>query len=98
MKTRLFILGICTVSFLGVSCRQSAETEHKVFATPLVESRFDRSKPLEVVEVAQAIQAPQSLKLSQIASSIEYYTVGTGNYTVKQVISLPKDSAFITFN
>ena len=35
---------------------------------------------------------------SQIASEIEYYTVGDARFTVTQAIELPDSNAFITFN
>lgn len=38
------------------------------------------------------------LKLSQIASKLEYYNVGDARYTVTQAIAIPDSDAFITFN
>ena len=98
MKTRLFILGIIITLLAFVSCKQTVETLPHTPASPQTEAQFDRSHPEKIIDVNQAIENSQPLKLSQIASSIEYHLVGDGAYTVKQVISLPKDSAFITFN
>ena len=53
--------------------------------------------PLKIVDVEQASRKPAPLKLSQIASEIEYYTVGDARFTVTQAIELPDSNAFITF-
>ena len=98
MKTRLFILGIIITLLAFVSCKQTVETLPHTPASPQTEAQFDRSQTVKLIDVNQAIENSQPLKLSQIASSIEYHLVGDGAYTVKQAIEMPEDSAFITFN
>lgn len=98
MKTQLFILGIIITLLAFVSCKQTVETLPHTPASPQTEAQFDRSQPVKIIDVNQAIENSQPLKLSQIASSIEYHLVGDGAYTVKQAIEMPEDSAFITFN
>ena len=63
-----------------------------------MKARIDRSEPVKTVDVEQAAENPVPLKLSQIASKIEYYTVGDARFTVTQAIELPDSGAFITFN
>lgn len=63
-----------------------------------MEAQIDRSEPVKIVDVEQASRKPAPLKLSQIASEIEYYTVGDARFTVTQAIELPDSNAFITFN
>lgn len=43
-------------------------------------------------------QETRSVEVEQIASEIEYYTVGDARFTVTQAIELPDSNAFITFN
>lgn len=80
-------------------CKQAEEKKERHIPTaPQMEARIDRSEPVKIIDVEQAVEKPVQLKLSQIASQIEYYTVGDGRYTITQAIEIPDSNAFITFN
>lgn len=92
MKRNLFLLCGLIGLLLSAGCR-----EHQT-KSPQLEARYDRSVTPAEVDVEKALQNQKQLKLSQIASEIEYYIVGDANYHVAQAIALPDSNAFITFN
>ena len=98
MKKHLFAIGILSVLLITTGCKQTEEKARHIPTAPQMEARIDRSEPVKIVDVEQAYENPAPLKLSQIASSIEYYTVGDARFTVTQAIELPDSNAFITFN
>ena len=62
---------------LAASCQSKQEKEPVYVPKSLhLEARIDRSEPVQIIDVEKALQNPEALKLSQIASEIEYYTVG----------------------
>lgn len=102
MGKHLVIICICAVC-IGVfsSCREKEKTTKSIeqSASPKYSGQVDYSVEPIRIDVEEAIDKPASpLKLSQIASEIEYYVVGDGNYTVTQAIAIPDSNAFITFN
>ena len=98
MKKHLFTIGILSVLLITTGCKQTEEQARHIPAAPQMEAQIDRSEPVKIVDVEQASRKPAPLKLSQIASEIEYYTVGDARFTVTQAIELPDSNAFITFN
>lgn len=102
MGKHLVIICICAVcSGLLSSCRENVKTTKSVeqSASPKYNGRVDYSVEPVRINVEEVIDKSASpLKLSQIASEIEYYVVGDGNYTVTQAIAIPDSNAFITFN
>ena len=84
---------------LAASCQSKQEKEPVYVPKSLhLEARIDRSEPVQIIDVERALQNPEPLKLSQIASEIEYYTVGDARYTVTQAIQIPDSNAFLTLN
>ena len=98
MKKHLFTIGILSVLLITTGCKQTEEKARHIPAAPQMEAQIDRSEPVKIVDVEQASRKPAPLKLSQLASEIEYYTVGDARFTVTQAIELPDSNAFITFN
>ena len=98
MKKHLFTISILSVLLLATGCKQTEEKVRHIPTAPQMKARIDRSEPVKTVDVEQAAENPVPLKLSQIASEIEYYTVGDARFTVTQAIELPDSGAFITFN
>lgn len=92
---------ICSIAVLTLlaGCREKEAGQSHPSATPQFTARYDRSAPVPAIQVEQALQAPPtSLKLSQIASEIDYYIVGDVRFPVTQAIAIPDSDAFITFN
>ena len=84
---------------LAASCQSKQEKKSVYVPKSLhMEARIDRSEPVQIIDVEKALQNPAPLKLSQIASEIEYYTVGDARYTVTQAIQIPDSNAFLTLN
>ena len=98
MKKHLFTISILSVLLLATGCKQTEEKVRHIPTAPQMKARIDRSEPVKTMDVEQASENPVPLKLSQIASEIEYYTVGDARFTVTQAIELPDSGAFITFN
>lgn len=76
MKKHLFTISILSVLLLATGCKQTEEKVRHIPTAPQMKARIDRSEPVKTVDVEQAAENPVPLKLSQIASEIEYYTVG----------------------
>lgn len=98
MKKHLFTFGLLSVLLLASGCKQAEEAKQHIPSAPQMEARIDRSESVKIIDVEQALENPEPLKLSQIASRIEYYIVGDARFTVTQAIELPDSNAFITFN
>ena len=98
MKKQFHTLSILSALMMITGCKQAEEAKQHIPTAPQTEARIDRSEPVKIVDVEQASQKPEPLKLSQIASKIEYYTVGDARFTVTQAIELSDSNAFITFN
>lgn len=99
--TFYFIALIFVINLSG--CTQKKDNNNRkegiLPLAPQYEAKYDRSTPISLIDIEQAITSPStSLKLSQIASEIEYYRVGDANFTVKQAIAIPDSNAFLTFN
>lgn len=98
MKTNQPVLISILLTSAVVGCKQ---TDNKVChqpAPPQYEAVYDRSTAPLQIEIEQSLQHPANLKLSQIASQLEYYTVGDARFPVTQAIEIPDNNAFITFN
>ncbi|WP_293667367.1 DUF4933 domain-containing protein [uncultured Parabacteroides sp.] len=96
MRKQFFTLSLLSALLAATGCKQ--EMKPHVPTAPQMEARVDRSEPVKIVDVEQASRKTEPLKLSQIASEIEYYTVGDARYPVTQAIEIPDSNAFITFN
>lgn len=96
MRKQFFTLSLLSVLLAATGCKQ--EMKPHVPTAPQMEARVDRSEPVKIVDVEQASRKTEPLKLSQIASEIEYYTIGDARYPVTQAIEIPDSNAFITFN
>lgn len=93
------------ILFLGISlsgCKLKDNQQESIStrqpASPRFEARYDHSNPPAEIDIEKAIQRPAPLKLSQIASKLEYYNVGDARFTPTQAIAIPDSDAFITFN
>lgn len=86
---------ICLLS----SCKENNKNTPRPATPPKYEGKVDNSATSTYIDLEKALSDErQLLKLSQIASEIEYYVVGDANYTVTQAIALPDSNAFLTFN
>lgn len=65
-------------------------------ASPLYTATYDYSIPPERIDIESAIETSSPLRLSQIASSIEYYAVGDDKYPVTDVVAT--GDGFIALN
>ena len=83
---------------LATGCCEFGTGKKHIPTGPQFEARFDRSTPPARIAIEQALQATKPLKLSQVASEIEYYRVGDATYPVTQAIAVPDSNAFITLN
>lgn len=100
MKNYLTIICICLtyISMLS-SCKEKSETNIRPVTPPKYEGKVDNSAIPIHIDLEEALNKDRNpLKLSQIASEIDYYIVGDGNYTVTQAIAIPDSNAFLTFN
>lgn len=75
------------------SCQQRNQP-----TSPQYEPEYNSSTTPALIDIEKALNHPAMLKLSQIASKLEYYNVGDARYTVTQAITIPDSDAFITFN
>lgn len=100
MRTYPVLICLCAawISILS-SCKEKEEKSIRPFTPPKYNGKVDLSVAPANIDVAEALdKSTTSLKLSQIASQIDYYIVGDGNYTITQAIAVPDSDAFITFN
>lgn len=100
MKTLYILIATCAVCLGTLSgCKQKEGKSIRPITPPKYEGKVDFSVAPTHIDLESALDGEkQPLKLSQIASEIDYYIVGDGNFTVKQAISIPDSNAFITFN
>lgn len=63
---------------------------------PQYTARYDRTKPVEMIDVESAISTSSDVRLSEVASTIEYFQVGDDKYPVTDVIAV--DGGFIALN
>ena len=100
MKTLYILIATCAVCLGTLSgCKQKEGKSTRPITPPKYEGKVDYSVAPTHIDLESALNGEkQPLKLSQIASEIDYYIVGDGNFTVKQAISIPDSNAFITFN
>ena len=76
MKKQFFSLSLLSALLAVTGCKQqTGEAKPHIPTAPQMEARVDRSEPVKIVDIEQAFQKPEQLKLSQIASEIEYYTL-----------------------
>lgn len=101
MKTYPVLICLCAawISILS-SCKGKEDKSIPSLTPPKYSGKVDLSAaPANIIDVAEALdKSTTPLKLSQIASQIDYYIVGDGNYTITQAIAVPDSDAFITFN
>lgn len=63
---------------------------------PQYTARYDRTKPVEMIDVESAISTSSDVRLSEVASTIEYFQVGDDKYPVTDVVAV--DGGFIALN
>lgn len=92
------VVGLSLLS--GCKEKETKEVNTAPAITPAkYEGKVDNSIIPTYIDLEKALNDEQQpLKLSQIASEIDYYIVGDGNYTVKQAIAITDSNAFLTFN
>ena len=66
------------------SCQQRNQP-----TSPQYEPEYNSSTTPALIDIEKALNHPAMLKLSQIASKLEYYNVGDARYTVTQAIAIP---------
>lgn len=74
----------------------SVITDHHIPAPAQYTVRYDYSIPPERIDVESAMATSQSVRLSQVASHIEYYAVGDDKYPVTDVVAV--EGGFIALN
>lgn len=74
-------------------CKQKNETESSTTeetayqpASPKYTARYDHSTPTAKIDVESAISTSSPVRLSEVASTIEYYQVGDDKYPVTEVV------------
>ena len=90
MKTLYILIATCAVC-LGTlsSCKQKEGKSIRSITPPKYEGKVDYAVVPTYIDLESALNGEkQPLKLSQIASEIEYHIVGDANYTVTQAIAL----------
>lgn len=100
MKTlsSLICLFAACVSLLS-GCKEKEEKSEPIIAPPAKIGKVDTSVAPVRIDLEEALnKSAVPLKLSQIASEIEYYVVGDKSFTITQAITIPDSNAFITFN
>lgn len=70
------------------SCQQRNQP-----TSPQYEPEYNSSTTPALIDIEKALNHPAMLKLSQIASKLEYYNVGDARYTVTQAITIPDSDA-----
>lgn len=99
MNRYLFTFCPLIIWLAAAGCSELKHGKTLLPASPQYTVAFDTAVPPAHVDVQQAFQTPATpLKLSRIASEIEYYIVGDANFPVTQAIAIPDSDAFITFN
>lgn len=63
---------------------------------PQYTARYDRTKPVEMIDVESTISTSSDVRLSEVASTIEYFQVGDDKYPVTDVVAV--DGGFIALN
>lgn len=103
-KINVIKLALLFIGILFLGCCQgnlSKDTDDKSARQPVsprYQAHYDRAKPPIPIDIESALHHPTGIKLSKIASKLEYYNVGDARYTVTQAIAIPDSGAFITFN
>lgn len=59
-------------------------------------AKYDRSKPIEKIDIESAISTSSPIRLSEVASTIEYFQVGDDKYPITDVVAV--DDGFIILN
>ena len=92
------------ILLLLVGCKQKeappasfeTETEEYQPTSPKYTARYDHSTPTAKIDVESAISTSSSVRLSEVASTIEYYQVGDDKYPVTDVVAV--ENGFIALN
>lgn len=89
---------------LASGCKQknegtaSSETEETAYqpTSPKYTARYDHSTPAAKIDVESSISTSSPVRLSEVASTIEYYQVGDDKYPVTEVVAV--EGGFIALN
>ena len=104
MKRNLSYSLFLVFLILFIGCKQkekeiiSSETEETAYqpASPKYTARHDHSTPAAKIDVESAISTSSPVRLSEVASTIEYYQVGDDKYPVTEVVAV--EGGFIALN
>lgn len=109
MKKNISYCLFFALLILVSGCKQKNETESSTTeetayqpASPKYTARYDHSTPTAKIDVESAISTSSPVRLSEVASTIEYYQVGDDKYPVTEVVAveggfLPSTSRNYTF-
>lgn len=92
VKNRVLYTILVFIVFAFYACR---EKEYQP-ASPRYDAKYDYSVPPVRIDVENTLTSPTPLLLSQIASEIQYFTVGDITFPVTQVLDV--EDGFLTFN
>lgn len=100
MKTLPALVCLCAASISLLSgCKEKKDNSIRPITPAKYTGKVDTSVVPIHIDLEETLSKPKApLKLSQIASEIDYYIVGDANYTVTQAIAIPDSNAFLTFN
>lgn len=99
----LILLPILLIVVAGCKKQQAAGTDSAVGSTqshqplpPQYQAKYDRSVEPIRIDIEKAITSSTPVKLSEVASSIEYYQVGDDKYPITDVVAT--NDGFIALN
>lgn len=101
MKSKYTFWLVCASLFIIIGCKKKnttslIEEEKHQPVPPKYTAIYDRSTTPVNINIGKAITDSISVKLSEVASSIDYYAVGNDKYKVTNVIAV--DGGFIALN
>lgn len=91
----LILVSGCKQKNEGTASSETEETAYQP-ASPKYTARHDHSTPAAKIDVESAISTSSPVKLSEVASTIEYYQVGDDKYPVTEVVAV--EGGFIALN
>ena len=91
----LILVSGCKQKNEGTASSETEETAYQP-ASPKYTARHDHSTPVAKIDVESAISTSSPVKLSEVASTIEYYQVGDDKYPVAEVVAV--EGGFIALN
>ena len=105
MTKHLLLILLPVLLTMAAGCKKQTNSETSASSvseeihqplSPKYEARYDRSVPPVRIDIEKAITSPAQVKLSQIASDIEYFQVGDDKYPITDVVAT--NNGFIALN